>query len=177
MSSAVVAGSALLRQARRFFFVGDTQISDAAASDCLGNVAPERQRPRFWCLQRAHCGQWPAIPGPETAAFPRSLPIIGVRRAIVQCRAHDLPHRTAPRQSRSWYPRAAGVLRPEEGVFSRGGISVDSWTPGPKPLCHRHPTGPHPSGLLWTPATGASTKDNIAPGLHIGAPAAHNSGR
>src|SRR3954471_12578820 len=37
-----------------------------------------------------------------------------------------------------------------ERVFL-GGVSVDSWTPGPKPLCHRHPTGPHPSGLLWTP--------------------------
>src|SRR6185312_4540436 len=24
-----------------------------------------------------------------------------------------------------------------------------------KPLCHRHPTGPHPSGLLWTPWTPA----------------------
>jgi hypothetical protein len=30
-------------------------------------------------------------------------------------------------------------------------VSVDSWTPSLKPLCHRHPTGPHPSGLLWTP--------------------------
>src|SRR3954470_24787888 len=38
------------------------------------------------------------------------------------------------------------------GVFFRGGgVSLDSWTPGPKPLCHRHPTGPRPSGLAWTP--------------------------
>src|SRR5262245_58540770 len=35
----------------------------------------------------------------------------------------------------------------------------DSWTPGPKPLCHRRPTGPHPSGLLSTPD---STKSNFA---------------
>src|SRR5690348_3856327 len=41
-----------------------------------------------------------------------------------------------------------------KGVFSGGGESADSWTPGPKPLCHRHPTGPLPSGLLWTPAKG-----------------------
>ena len=33
--------------------------------------------------------------------FPRPLPIIGVRRLIVQSRAHDLPHRTAPLQWRS----------------------------------------------------------------------------
>ena len=42
---------------------------------------------------------------------------------------------------------------------------MDSWTPGPKPLCHRHPTGPHPSGLLWTPwtpAKGDSMKNNFA---------------
>src|SRR3954471_13869624 len=51
---------------------------------------------------------------------------------------------------------------PMRGVFQGGGISVDSWTPGPKPLCHRHPTGPHPSGLLWTPAKAESTKSNFA---------------
>src|SRR5579883_2916595 len=43
------------------------------------------------------------------------------------------------------------VARSDEGCFSVGTESVDSWTPGPKPLCHRHPTGPHPSGLQWTP--------------------------
>src|ERR1700742_4169471 len=42
-------------------------------------------------------------------------------------------------------------LLPMRGCFFREPTSVDSWTPGPKPLCHRHPTGPHPSGLLWTP--------------------------
>src|SRR4051812_2612107 len=43
--------------------------------------------------------------------------------------------------------------RPRTRCFFRGegGVSLDSWTPGPKPLCHRHPTGPHPSGLGWTP--------------------------
>src|SRR5579872_5347331 len=46
--------------------------------------------------------------------------------------------------------------------FSVSGNLVDSWTPGPKPLCYRHPTGPHPSGLLWTPAKGYSTKSNVA---------------
>ena len=63
-SADVFAGSAPLRQARRFFFLVDTQISNAAASDSLGNLAPERQRPRIRRSQRAHYGQWPAIRGP-----------------------------------------------------------------------------------------------------------------
>ena len=46
VSGGVVAGSAL-RQARRFFFLVDTEISIAAASNSLGNLAPERQRPRI----------------------------------------------------------------------------------------------------------------------------------
>src|SRR6185312_10570674 len=63
--------------------------------------------------------------------------------------AHDF---RAPREWRA----------PMKVFFSRGPGSVDSWTPGPKPLCHRRPTGPHPSGLLWTPAKGDSTKSNFA---------------
>src|SRR5690242_5618485 len=57
---------------------------------------------------------------------------------------------------------ATGVARSYEGFSSGGRESVDSWTPGPKPLCHRHPTGPHPSGLprtQWTPASGESTSN------------------
>src|SRR5690348_13019866 len=57
--------------------------------------------------------------------------------------------------------------RPLNKVYFQGWLSVDSWTLGPKPLCHRHPTGPHPSGLLWTPAKGDSTKRNFALGLHL----------
>src|SRR5580698_9811356 len=58
-------------------------------------------------------------------------------------------------------------LPPEQGCFFRRPTSADSWTLGPKPLRHRHPTGPHPSGLLWTPwipAEGDSTKTNVALG-------------
>src|SRR6478752_5329537 len=58
--------------------------------------------------------------------------------------------------------------RPLYEVFFQGGMSVDSWTLGPKPLCHRRPTGPHPSGLLWTPAKGDSTKSNVALVLRLG---------
>jgi hypothetical protein len=68
VSGVVVAGSA--RFARNADFLGvDTQISNTPASDSLGNLAPERQRSRIWRSQRAHDGQWPAIRGPETAAF------------------------------------------------------------------------------------------------------------
>src|SRR6185437_4067402 len=59
------------------------------------------------------------------------------------------------------------LARSNEGDFSGGWMS-DSWTPGPKRLCHRHPTGPHPSGLSWTPAKGDSTKSNFALVLRLG---------
>src|SRR5579871_1621660 len=62
------------------------------------------------------------------------------------------------RWPRHFSPRAL------DEVFFRGGKSLDSWTPGPKPLCHRHPTGPHPNGLSWTPAEGSSTNSNVALG-------------
>jgi hypothetical protein len=55
---------------RADFFLVDAEISNAAASDSLGNLAPERQRPRIWRSQRAHYGQWSASRGPQTAAFP-----------------------------------------------------------------------------------------------------------
>src|SRR6478609_5207192 len=68
-----------------------------------------------------------------------------------------------PRHSRGAHDfRAPLAWRTPMRVFFQGGNSVDSWTPGPKPLCHRHPTGPHPSGLLWTPAKGDPTKSNLA---------------
>src|SRR6185312_10252684 len=54
-----------------------------------------------------------------------------------------------------------------KGVFPGGPGSVDSWTPSPKPLCHRHPTGPHPSGLSWTPAKGDATRSNFALGRAV----------
>src|SRR5579871_1511200 len=54
--------------------------------------------------------------------------------------------------------------RPLNEVFFQGGKSLNSWTPGPKPLWHRHPTGPHPRRLWWTPAKGSSTKSNVALG-------------
>src|SRR5690349_4294958 len=64
-------------------------------------------------------------------------------------------------------------------VFLQGAGWQDSWTPGPKPLCHRHPTGPHPSGLLrtpWTPAKGDSTESDfaLAQAFEVGAPAAES---
>src|ERR1700759_1133957 len=67
--------------------------------------------------------------------------------------------------------------RPLNKVFFQGGgISVDSWTPGPKPLCHRRPTGPHPSGLLWTPAQGRVDENRCRASSAVGA-ACIKSGR
>ena len=97
--------------------------------------------------------------------FPRPLPIIGVRRVIMQCRAHD-DDRAAPAVAPGPEIPMASAFQPappEQGCFFRGlGYRWIRGTPGPKPLCHRHPTGPHPSGLLWTPAKGDSTKSNFA---------------
>src|SRR5690348_15900341 len=62
-----------------------------------------------------------------------------------------------------WYRHFS--LRPLNEVFFQGGKCRDSWTPWLIPLCHRHPTGPRRSGLLWTPwtsAKGDSTKSNLA---------------
>src|SRR5262249_53538990 len=64
---------------------------------------------------------------------------------------------------------------PRIRCFFRGAGWLDSWTPGLKPLCHRHPAYPHPSGLLWTPWTpdkGDSTKRNCAPAAAEARPAA-----
>src|SRR3954447_4932953 len=58
-------------------------------------------------------------------------------------------------------PRRGPSGTADRVFFQGGGVSVDSWTPGPKCRCHRHRTGPHPSGLLWTPgvAGGAGPPD------------------
>ena len=95
--------------------------------------------------------------------FPRPLPIIGVRRAIVQCRAHDDDRAPPAVALGPEIPMASAfqLPTPEQGVFLGGGESADSWTPGPKPLCHRHPTGPHPNGLLWTPAKGRFDENQL----------------
>ena len=159
--SGVVAGSAPLRQARRFSFWPTHEF-------------PTRRRAISWEISLR------SVKGHETGArselimgngrrfearkqplSPRPLPIIGVRRGIMQCRAHDVDDRAAPAVAPGPdIPRASAIqpVPPEQACFFTGPRSVDSWTPGPKPLCHRHPTGPHPSGLWWTPAVdGASS--------------------
>jgi hypothetical protein len=79
------------------------------------------------------------------------MPIIGVRDAPMQSGVHD----DAPRYdlSRSGRPLLArGRARAANRVFSQGPPEgVDSRTPDPKRRCDRHRTGPHPSGIPWTP--------------------------
>src|SRR5689334_2536351 len=67
-------------------------------------------------------------------------------------------HRTAPLPWRSSLRSATGVARSDE-VRLRGAKLVDSWTLGPKPLCHQHRSGPHGNGLLWTPWTPGGEAD------------------
>src|SRR5262245_59105658 len=72
-----------------------------------------------------------------------------------------------PRHSRGAHDFRAPLewRAPMKVFFQGGGVSVESWSPRPKPLRHRHPTGPHPSGLWWTPwtpAKGDSTKSDFA---------------
>src|SRR5689334_12250940 len=129
VSGVVVAGSAPLRLAQ-IFLVVETQISNAAASDSLGNLAPERQRSRIWRFAAGSYGQWPAFEARKQRLFPRPLPIIGVRRAIMQCRAHD-DDRAAPAVTVGPEIPMASAFQPptpEQGVFSGGVVGglVDS---------------------------------------------------
>src|SRR6185437_2905842 len=61
---------------------------------------------------------------------------------------------------------------PQMRVFFQGRASVDSWTPGLEPLCHRHPTGPLRSGLSWTPWTLVPDRGAVAPGVGAADPEA-----
>src|SRR5690349_4070030 len=71
-------------------------------------------------------------------------------RRIDECRWH-------------WRVSRAGAL----SVFFQGGrVPMDSWTLRPKPLRHRHRTGPHPSGLWWTPVALESGRRCESAGCH-----------
>src|SRR5690242_5056397 len=62
--------------------------------------------------------------------------------------------------------RAPPAWRDSWRYFSGPPESADSWTPGLKPLCHRHRTGPRPSGLLWTLWTSDGHCRALAPPRH-----------
>src|SRR5690349_20714940 len=70
------------------------------------------------------------------------MPLIGVCREGWQTPAHDAL--APPAFVLGTAPRGAE----QECFFEGVGGSVDSWTPGPKPFCHRHPTGPLPASPL-----------------------------
>jgi hypothetical protein len=102
--------------------------------------------------------------------FPRPLPIIGVRRVIMQCRAHDNAHRTAPLK-RGGYSARSGAhdfrapleWRAPMKVFFQG--AGDRWTRG---LLARNPCAigiqPVHSRVdsCGLPPRGDSTKSNFA---------------
>ena len=79
----------------QIFLLVDRQISDAAASDCLGNLAPELNGPGNLALATSSSWAMAGASRPANSGFsPGPLPVIGVRRAILQSRAHDDAHRT-----------------------------------------------------------------------------------
>ena len=103
--------------------------------------------------------------------FPRPLPIIGVRRVIMQCRAHD-DDRAAPAVAPGPEIPMASAFQPatpEQGCFFRG-RSIG----GLVELLARNPCaiGIQPVHTrvdsLWTPAKGDSTKSDFALALGVG---------
>src|SRR6185437_2038808 len=101
VSDVAVAGRATSPGAQIFLFGRHTNFQHA------GERFPGKSRsgtPKVANRALATRSLW-AMAGdsrPANSGFsPRPLPIIGVRRVIVQCRAHDDDHRTAPRQWRS----------------------------------------------------------------------------
>ena len=83
--------------------------------------------------------------------FPKPLPIIGVRHALMQSRAHD-DHRSASREFLPPFPARAAPLR--EKSSKGGGSPWDSGTPGLRCRWHRHRSRPRPVGLRETLGTG-----------------------
>src|SRR5262249_44865189 len=149
VNGVVVAGSALLRRARTFSFWSrhkfPTRRRAIPWEISLRNVKGHESGARSELIM----GNGRRSEARKQQLFPQPLPLIGVRRELMQCRAHD-DDRAAPALGPE-IPMASAFQPPPLGkvCFQGGGVSVDSWTPGPKPLCHGHPTGPHPSGLWW----------------------------
>ena len=132
----------------QIFLLVETQISNAAANNSLGNLAPERQRPQIRRSRRAHYGQWPAFEARKQRLFPRPLPVIGVWRVIMQCRAHD-DDRAAPAVAPGPEIPMASAFQPataEQGCFSGDGYR---WIRG---LLARNPCaiGIQPVHTQWT---------------------------
>ena len=152
--SGSVAGSARLRQARRFFFWSTDKFPTGRRAIPWEISLRSVKGYESGARNERTMGNGRRFEARKQRLFPRPLPVIVVRRVIVQCRAHD-DDRAAPAVTPGpEIPMALAfqLPTPEQGVFSGGRESADSWTPGPKPLCHRRSTGPHSSGLLWTPA-------------------------
>src|SRR5262249_36679694 len=96
-------------------------------------------------------GNGPRFDAANSGLFPRPLPIIGVRRAMAQCGAHD-DHCAQPAVILACVSRGDGLglsaaPQPREGVFSGapgGGGFVDSRAKMPMPSASNRSTG------VWT---------------------------
>src|SRR3954468_23371770 len=92
------------------------------------------------------------------------MPIIGVRRAIMQCRGHD-DDRAAPALAVG--PGISPPTPRTSRFFGGGGWGVagfvDSWPKTLVPSASNRSTPPVDSrGLQWTPAMGDSTRSDFA---------------
>ena len=79
----------IAHQGRADFLLVDTQISTAAASDSLGNLAPTVKGHDSGAGDELITGNGPPFCRVFAGIFREPMPRIGVRRAIMQCRAHD----------------------------------------------------------------------------------------
>jgi hypothetical protein len=91
------------------------------------------------------------------------LPVIGVRRVLMQGGAHDGAPCHDPSRNRRALPARGPFGTVERAFLQGGGVSADSWTPGRKCRFHRHRTGPRPSGLSWTHGGRVGTTDAVHP--------------
>ena len=145
----VVAGSAPLRLVRRFFFWSTDKF-------------PARRRAIPWEIALCNAkgrdsgahnelitGNGPPFCRVFAGIFREPMPVIGVRRVIMQCREHD-DDRAAPALALGPEIPMASAFQPaipEQGVFSGGwgvGGFVDSW---PKTLV---PSVSNRSTAEWT---------------------------
>jgi hypothetical protein len=161
----IVAGSTPLRFARRFFFFGRHINFQRTGQRFPGKSRPGT--PKVANLAFATSSLW-AMAGdsrPANSGFsPRPLPIIGVRRAIMQCRAHDDDHRTAPLEWRAPIKCFSGGwgCRWIRGLLARNPCAI-----GIQPvhsrvdscgLCGPPPVAIRPTAISRYPLTHSSTR-------------------
>ena len=158
----VIAGSA----PRRFFLFGRHANFQRGGGRFPGKsrsgpskvTTPAPAASSLWAMDRC-------LEARKQRLFPRPLPIIGVRRVVMQCRAHDDDDRAAPAVAPAAafgpeIPMASAFQppTPEQGVFSRGrdvGGLVDSWSESLVPSASNRSTPE------WTPVDSVDSRQGL----------------